>query len=278
MLSTHHTWPYPTLFAHRGGGSLAPENTLSAMKVGRQHGYLAFEFDVKLSKDGVAILMHDATLERTTNGRGAVADTDVAALEMLDAGSWYSNKFEGERIPRFSAIATFLHGYGLLANVEIKPNPGQDAETGRVIAGLCAELWGDRHVKPLFSSFSVDALRAARSVANDWPMGLLVKAPEVTSLELLRELRCVSLHCHQAYADADMIRAFHAAGFRVLTYTVNEPERAAQLIANGVDGIFTDALDAMARRFPAALSDAGKPVRDAVELDMSWLNAVPPMP
>jgi glycerophosphoryl diester phosphodiesterase len=275
---TTANWPYPTLFAHRGGGVHAPENTLAAMKTGHAHSYTAVEFDVKLSGDSVAMLMHDSTLERTTNGRGRVVDKTMAELEMLDAGAWHSEAFRGERIPRFSAVAKYLHGLGLMANVEIKPCEGREAETGRIVGELCVELWGDRLVKPLVTSFSVDALRAARATAPLLPMGLLVKVPAGEQLALLAELRCVSLHCHHEQITADLVRLFHREGYRVLTYTVNDEARVNELLAMGVDGLFTDQLETMARRFPHQLIDAGRPMRDPTEDNQDWLAAVPPMP
>ncbi len=271
-------WPYPTLFAHRGGGKLAPENTLAAIKLGQEQGYKAFEFDVKLSADHIAILMHDDTLERTSNGRGKVADQDMTALAALDAGGWHSPKFRGEPIPRFSAVAKYLHGLGLLANVEIKPCAGREAITGQQVADLCLSLWQDRLVKPLLSSFSVEALRAARKVSADWPMGLLVEKMSVADLPLLRELRCVSINGDHRFIDGDLIRFFHGEGLRVLAYTVNEPARAAELMDLGIDGIFTDELEIMARRFPEQLADAGHRMNDPMEWDASWLGTIPPMP
>ena len=158
--STVKNWPYPTLFAHRGGGTLAPENTLAAIKMGNAHSFVAVEFDVKLSRDNVVLLMHDASLERTTNGVGLVAEKDIQELETLDAGAWHSAQFQGERIPRLSVLSKYLHWMGIMANIEIKPCPGREIDTGRIVAELCDELWRDRLVKPLISSFSVEALRA----------------------------------------------------------------------------------------------------------------------
>jgi glycerophosphoryl diester phosphodiesterase len=278
MNMPQHSWPYPTLFAHRGGGSLAPENTLAAIKTGYARGFGAFEFDVKLTRDGVAILMHDDTLDRTTNGRGAIVQMDLAAIEKLDAGSWHSLPFAREPVPHFSAVAHYLHGLGLLANVEIKPCPGREAETGRIVAELCVELWRDRLVKPLVSSFSTEALHAARAVSEELPIGLLVREPKSACLAQLRSLQCVSLHCHHGFINADTVRQFHDEGYRLLVYTVNQVDRAAELLDFGVDGIFTDELETMARRFPGELADANKPMRNRVDLDMSWLGAVPPMP
>jgi len=271
-------WPYPTLFAHRGGGSLAPENTLAAMKVGHQHSYSAVEFDVKLSGDSVAMLMHDSTLERTTSGQGRVADKTMSELEHLDAGAWHGDAFRGEKIPRFSTVARYLHGLGLMANVEIKPCEGRDAETGRIVAELCLELWGDRLVKPLISSFSLDALRAVRAAAPGLPMGYLIKVPAEEHLAILAELNCASIHCHHQHITADLVRLFHSKEYRVLTYTVNEPDRVSDLLALGVDGIFTDQLELMAKRFPGYLADANKPLADPIEANMDWLSVVPPMP
>ena len=124
-------WPYPRIFAHRGGGTLAPENTLCAFRLGQSLGYAAHEFDVKLSKDGVAILLHDPTLERTTNGTGRAADFDWEALRALDAGSWHSEEHRGEPLATFEDVAHLLRSKGTLANVEIKPTPGAEREIGR---------------------------------------------------------------------------------------------------------------------------------------------------
>jgi glycerophosphoryl diester phosphodiesterase len=246
-------WPYPTLFAHRGGGSLAPENTLAAMKTGNAHGYAAVEFDVKLSQDNVALLMHDETLERTSNGVGLVREKGMAELVKLDAGTWHSEQFRSERIPRFDAISSYLKTAGMTANVEIKPCPGREIETGRIVAQLCEQLWRDQLVKPLVSSFSIAALRAAREAVPNLLIGVLVEIPEAAHLALLEELGAVSMHCDHEYISADLVRLFHQNGYRVMAYTVNEPARVTALLDMGVDGMFTDNLAVMAAHFPLLL-------------------------
>lgn len=270
-------WPYPTLFAHRGGGTLAPENTLAAIATGREHSYCAVEFDVKLSRDNVALLMHDASLERTTNGSGLVSEKDISELESLDAGAWHSEPFRAERIPRLTSVSRYLHSAGMMANVEIKACPGRETESGRVIAELCDELWRDRLMKPLLSSFSLDSLRAARMAAPALPMGMLVGTPDEKHLAFLEELGAVSLHCHHEKITSELVRFFHRRGYRVLTYTVNETSRAADLLAIGVDGIFTDNLSLMAQHFPEQLTDAGKPICDLAESGIAWPFDVPPL-
>lgn len=270
-------WPYPTLFAHRGGGSLAPENTLAAIRAGHEHSYVAVEFDVKLSRDGVALLMHDETLDRTTSGRGLVAGKSMAELDILDAGAWHSEQYRGEHIPRFSTVSTYLHVQGMMANVEIKPCPGREAETGTRIAELCDELWRDRLVKPLVSSFSLASLRAARAAAPELPIGVLVKIPAREHLVLLEEFRAVSIHCEHEHINEELIKLFHQNGYRVMTYTVNEPARAAALLEMGVDGIFTDNLEVMAKHFPAQLVDAGRAIRAPESDSFVWPLSVPPI-
>jgi glycerophosphoryl diester phosphodiesterase len=247
-------WPYPKLFAHRGGGKLAPENTLAAMRLGISLGYRAVEFDVKLSRDGIAILLHDATLERTTSGKGAAGDTTWAILAALDAGAWHSLAFRGEPVARFDETASLLIEAGVAANVEIKPTPGAEAETGKRVAELSALYWRDAKVPPLLSSFSFEALEAAHGAAPHLPRAWLINTPGEEEFARLPALGAVSLHCHHEKISRDQVARFHDAGYRVLTYTVNDEARAAQLMEWGIDGIFTDNLAEFARRFPQALA------------------------
>lgn len=249
-------WPYPILFAHRGGGALAPENTLAGVKMAQHHGYSAVEFDVKLSADGVAMLMHDDTLERTSNGVGMFKEKTVAMLETLDAGTWKGAAFADEKIPRFSAVMKFLHNNGMNANIEIKPCTGRESETGRAVAALAEEITRAHAVKPLLSSFSLEALRAAHATATGLPIGLLVGDYAREHDVLLDELDAVSLNCHYRCIDVDMVRHLHARGTRVMVYTVNDIDRVAELMKIGVDGIFTDNLDGLARHFPDARAGA----------------------
>jgi glycerophosphoryl diester phosphodiesterase len=246
-------WPYPRLIAHRGGGSLAPENTLAAIRCGRAHGYRAVEIDVKFSGDGVAVLMHDATLERTTDGAGPVKALAWPALARLDAGSWHSAQFRGEGVAQFEAVARLLREANMRVNVELKPSPGDEAGTGRLVADLCAQYWQGAAVAPLLSSFSVAALEAAQGAQPQLPRALLEDHPSAGDLARLASLQCASIHCQHAALDRDGIALFQAAGYRVLAYTVNDPARAQLLLDWGIDGMITDNLAEFAARFPALL-------------------------
>ena len=159
-------WPYPRLVAHRGAGKVAPENTLTAMRVGHAHGYRMVEFDVKLAADNLSFLLHDATLERTTSGRGRADALLWRELSRLDAGGWHSRQVRG----RAAADARVDRAVGARArvcacNIEIKPTIGRERETGAAVALDATALWRDAEVPPLLSSFSEDSLAAARDAA-----------------------------------------------------------------------------------------------------------------
>jgi glycerophosphoryl diester phosphodiesterase len=236
-------WPYPRWVAHRGAGKLAPENTLAAFRVGAAHGYRAFECDVKLAADGVPFLLHDATLERTTSGRGPAAALPWSALSRLDAGGWHSPGFAGEPPASFAAVAAFCLCNGFALNVEIKASPGADHETGRVVGTAAAALWAGASPPPLLSSFRPDALEGARNAAPDLPRALLLDTLRSAWLDEARALGCVAVVLDHRLVDAPVLAAIHGAGMRGVVYTVNDPTEARRLNALGIDGIITDAID-----------------------------------
>ena len=239
-------WPYPRLCAHRGAGKLAPENTLAAMRAGHAHGYSMVEFDVKLAADNVAFLLHDATLERTTNGDGRADALLWRELSRLDAGSWHSARYAGEMLPTFSAIASWALAHGVACNVEIKPTPGRERETGAALALDTASLWRDAEVPPLLSSFSEASLDAARDAVPALPRALLLDELPGDWLDRLARLECVALDVNHCALTADVVNTAHERGYRVCCYTPNDPSRVAELGRWGVDTIITDAIDLIA--------------------------------
>ncbi len=246
-------WPYPRIFAHRGGGSLAPENTLAAIRIGQSLGFRAHEFDVKLSKDNVAMLLHDSTLERTTTGKGRAADFLWEALRALDAGGWHSAEFRGEPLASFEDTAKLLRSKGTMANVEIKPTPELERETGTRVAQLARELWKGAEVPPLLSSFSFDALLAAKDAAPELPRGWLVDEFGEADWDKLAALGAVSLHTNHKKFAPERIAGVQAKGYRVMLYTINDADLAKRYLDAGVDGLFTDNLREFAARFPALI-------------------------
>jgi glycerophosphoryl diester phosphodiesterase len=245
-------WPFPFWIAHRGAGKLAPENTLAAFRLGAAHGYRAFECDVKLSADHHPFLLHDATLERTSNGQGTAGEQGWAELSRLDAGSWHSRAYAGEPLPSLQAVAAFVQSNGLALNIEIKPTPGLETLTGRLVAAACASLWMDSTAPLLLSSFEPAALQAAQASAPHLPRALLLDALQPNWLHTAQQLGCVAVVTYHRLMDAALRAELQAAGLRALCYTVNEAADAQRLRALGVHGLITDAVD----RFAPAESGA----------------------
>ena len=236
-------WPYPRWIAHRGAGKLAPENTLAAFRLGASLGYRAFECDLKLSADGVAFLLHDATLERTTTGQGLAGEQLWSDLSRLDAGSWHGPTYAGEPIASLDAVARFVLGNGYHLNLELKPTPGTDHATGVAVGLACLRLWPAGAVPPLFSSFQPEALQGALASAPAIPRALLLDELSASCFDTARGLGCVAMVLNQRLASHALIAQIHAAGMRALVFTVNDEPTAQRLQADGIDGLITDAVD-----------------------------------
>ena len=239
-------WPYPKWIAHRGAGKLAPENTLAAFRVGASHGYRMFECDVKLSADGVPFLMHDDKLDRTTTGTGLGGARPWSELSQLDAGSWHSRAYAGEPLPTFEAIARYCLANRHFLDIEIKPTPGVEEETGRVVAEHAARYWKGQAVPPFLTSFRPESLQGAKAVVPELPRGLLIDTLWDGWFEVAKALECMAVICNYKLADAAYMAKLKAAGFKALCYTVNDEAEAARLWALGMDGIVTDRVDLFA--------------------------------
>jgi glycerophosphoryl diester phosphodiesterase len=253
MKALMKNWPYPRFIAHRGAGKIAPENTLSAFRVGASFGYRMFECDVKLSSDGVPFLLHDDTLARTTDGQGVAGQMPWDALSRLDCGAWHSRAYAGEALPTFDAIAKYCLANHLMLNIELKPTEGGSAierQTGEVVATRAQALWADTKIKPLLSSFKPESLAGAKSAAPKLPRGLLLDELWCGWLETAVELKCVAVICSYKLWDVKTVAAVKAQGIRCLSYTVNDEQEAERLLGLGTDGIITNRVDLFA---PAAL-------------------------
>ena len=251
MPDTPAPWPYPLWIAHRGAGRLAPENTLAAFRMGVAHGYRMLECDVRLSADGVPFLLHDDDLDRTTSGHGPSGDRTWAELCRLDAGRWHSPAFAGERLPTLADAAAFSLAQpgGHWINLELKPSPGTEELTGRVVAREVLRLWDERPRQlPLLTSFRPVALAGARSAAPGLPRGLLIdRLPDDRSdqdwLSLAADLGCCAVVLQHRLWQAERVALAREAGLRCLTYTVNEADEVQRLQDLGLDGLITDRVD-----------------------------------
>ncbi|WP_374402756.1 glycerophosphodiester phosphodiesterase [Niveibacterium sp.] len=236
-------WPLPRVLAHRCGGTLAPENTLIGLEFAIAHRCFGVEFDVMLSSNGTPVLIHDETLDRTTDGHGRVCDTPDSALLLCDAGTWHSARFAGERVPLFADAIRRCRALGITANVEIKPAEGFEVATGRITAATAAAGWAGAEVQPLLSSFCVAALAAAAETAPHLPRAILFDQLPPDWREQVRALDAQGVVCNTRRLDAATIAAVKHEGLRLAVYTENDPLRARQLFDWGVDSVITDRPD-----------------------------------
>lgn len=237
---TARPWPLPAVVAHRCGGRLAPENTLAGLNISAALGCKGVEFDVMLSGDGTPILIHDETLERTTNGVGRVADTGDGVLRRLDAGSAFDLRFAGEPIPTLAEAMARCAGLGLAINLEIKPATGHERRTGRVVGEVLRRDWAHRLDTIVLSSFSEAALAAVATEVPECARGLLVGHVPDDWQARCERLGAIALHPETSALQRGQVEALRAAGLRLAVYTENDPVRADMLFAWGVDSVITD--------------------------------------
>jgi glycerophosphoryl diester phosphodiesterase len=246
-------WPYPRLVVHRGGGILAPENTIAALRCGLERGFHAAEFDVMLSGDMIPIVMHDPELGRTIKGKGSISSLTAQQLTAMDAGSWFGKEFAGERVPAYEQFFRFCVDHGIWMNVEIKPAPGFEEATGRVLAENTKRFldalrgpgsWhGDVAHLPLFSSFSFEALMAAKAAAPEIPRAMLLRSIPKNWQDILRQLDAVAVDVSYRQLQPKQVEEVKAAGYGLSCYTVNDIDLARSLKSWGVDAICTDRVD-----------------------------------
>ena len=237
------TLDLPKVIGHRGAGRHAPENTLASLRMAARLDIRWVEFDVRLSSDGIPLLFHDRTLQRTTNGRGALAARDYASLRRLDAGGWFGPSFRGERIPSLVEAIGVLDKLGLGANIEIKPEEGRGAETGRAVLAILRNHWPVEKPRPLISSFDWSALATIAAEAPGWPLGLLMARPHGEWRAWARRMRAAAIHCGARGLDRRGITALKRPGLPLVLYTVNGTGRARQLFAWGADSLISDVPD-----------------------------------
>jgi glycerophosphoryl diester phosphodiesterase len=233
----------PRVIGHRGAMAYAPENTEASFREAKARGCRWVEFDVRLSRDGVPVLIHDAALNRTTDGKGRVAAHDYDYLAALDAGRWFGAAFAGERILTLARAVALLDELGLGANIELKPVRKRQMELAKAVTGVLSARWPEHLPPPLLSSFDRKVLAALAALKAPWPRGYLAKAlPRRWRAEAAR-LGCRSIHCAHRRLKANQARAVKEAGFTLAAYTVNDPSTAATLFGWGVDAVFSDAPD-----------------------------------
>lgn len=235
------------MIAHRGASRIAPENTLSAFRLAADMGADGIELDARLSADGAVVVLHDLTLDRTTNGTGNVSERSLTELKSLDAGAKFGAAFAAERIPILDEVFEEV-GRRLLINVELKDYEKVfDRPLVEAVVRIVRHHGLERRV--LLSSFVPFGLRMARRLAPEIPRALLLWAGEKEWMQFaVRRLTPFeAYHPHEPMTDRHTIAAEHARGRRVNVWTVNDADRMRELLLLGADGLITDAPD-MARQ------------------------------
>lgn len=231
--------PVPAVIAHRGASADAPQNTLAAFDAAARAGARMIEIDVHLSADGVPMVIHDGTVDATTDGTGEVRGFTRAGLQSLDAGGWFAPEFAGQRIPTLAEVLELVAtrpGLDVLCEYKGRWTADDVAVTMRVVADAGLE---DRLMVQGFDPVTVAALR---DVAPQVPRSLLVEHPRDDLAELLGELGAAAVSPGAALIadDPALVPAAHAAGLQVFGWTAND-EPAWELLRDaGVDGIITD--------------------------------------
>lgn len=244
----------PLVVAHRGDRRRRPENTLAAFDAAAAAGADMVELDVTVSRDGHLVVIHDDTLERTTDGRGPVCTRTLAELRRLDAGNRFDPRFAGERIPTLEEVLRAASGR-MAVNVEIKATTARGPVDPRIVDAVVAlvrRLGAAGAV--LVSSFDPALLARARRLAPEIARAVLVEPPAdpPAALDRCRRLDAAALHPERSLVTADLVAASHADDRRVLPWTVDDPEEIRRLLGIGVDGVITDD-PATARAVVAAL-------------------------
>lgn len=228
------------MIGHRGAAAYAPENTLAALRKANAIDCRWVEFDVRLTSDGKPVLLHDDRLERTTDGSGKVSALPLETVRQYDAGSWFDAAFAQERVPTLEEAVAVVMEFGLGANVELKAARGRKALTGTIVADLLARIWPSSAPGLVISSFQGKVLAAAAAGAPKIPRGILFRAVPWNWRASAERLGCATVHADHEQLRPAIVSQIRGAGYPLLVYTVNDPERARTLFDWGVTSVFSD--------------------------------------
>ncbi|MGB5751174.1 MAG: glycerophosphodiester phosphodiesterase family protein [Desulfobacterales bacterium] len=244
MLNIHKVKYFnpPWVIAHRGYSQNFPENTLAAVQAALTAGVPMIEIDVMFSRDRKLVVIHDATLERTTNSRGAVNDVKMEALQQLDAGSWFNSKCAGEHLPELSEVLDLVNGQARL-NIEIKADAYEHHHPPDAIERQIVKLVKQKNMQDsvLISSFEIDILVQIASMEDPPAIALISKTPTSKRIvEICKHLKVFSWHPDQRIVTPHQVDMLHAAGLKVFPYNVDTFEDYKQMIDLNVDGVITN--------------------------------------
>ena len=230
------------IVGHRGYPAKYPENTLAAFEAAIEAGALMIELDVMLSRDRKVVVIHDATLDRTTNGKGNVADFTLAELKRLDAGSWLDAQFADQQIPELSEVLDLVNGRAYV-NIEIKSTAYEPGHPVDAIEKQVVDLLRQKCLQGtgMISSFDVNILEQVAFMKNPPATAFISKKPaDKNTVDMCSRLKVFSWHPDQRIVTRNQVKQMHAAGIRVFPYKVDSFEDFAKMREIQVDGVITN--------------------------------------
>ncbi|MBN4056457.1 MAG: hypothetical protein COA82_11185 [Alkaliphilus sp.] len=226
------------ILAHRGASAYAPENTTIAFTKAIEMGADGFELDIHLSKDGNLIVIHDESVNRTTNGSGFIKDLTLGEIKKLDAGSWFDSQFSDEKVPTLDEVLTLIKDTQLLINIEIKNGPFFYAEIEqKIIDCVVRHSMIDRVIVSSFDHYSIVKIKKLNSSIKT---GALFLARTINSWKYIKEIGADAIHPHFVSVTSEVVKNCHENNIEIHTYTANEPEHIKHLARLGVNSIITN--------------------------------------
>ena len=237
----------PKIIGHRGARGYAPENTLVGFHTAADMGIEMVEFDVKLTKDEIAIVFHDDDFQRITGLEGKVADHTYEQIVGMDAGRHFGDSFIGEKIPTLEEVLEVCIDRGLNVNIEIKPCPGREVLTAEVTLDEASRIWPEDMAPPLISSFKYPSVETALNMAPNWPRGFLINESlserDENWPKMVKYLDPATINFNGNYATDGEIAQYLEYDLPLLAYTINDPRRAQELFDMGITSVFSDVPD-----------------------------------
>jgi glycerophosphoryl diester phosphodiesterase len=236
----------PFIWAHRGASKIAPENTMAAFSAAVELGADGLELDIHLSQDSIPVVIHDESLERTTDGRGLVANASLEQLQQLDAGGWFSPEFMGESLPTLAEVLSEFSGK-LSLNLELK-----EFSAGVEVLSLLRQ---HPDAEVVISSFDYDLLKGLRSLDEALPLAVLFDDGSWRqAVRLANEISACAFHPADNLVCRRMVAACRKLALPVSVWTVDQESQARSLMRMGVSGFFTNDPDALRSARPALVS------------------------
>ncbi|MGB1238462.1 MAG: glycerophosphoryl diester phosphodiesterase [Pseudomonadales bacterium] len=229
----------PKIMAHRGLSSLAPENSLSALRLAAEHGAKWVEIDAIACGDNTIVTWHDNSVDRCSDGSGSMAEHTAQSIQSLDCGSWFGEAYSGEKMATIEQAIVLIKELGMGLNLEFKLYDNSPEKVVAPVLELLKKHWDDND-KLIISSFDLAALQYCREQDSQLKLGRLYDEIPDNWADELTAIQAVSLHCNYKHLREEQARAVKAAGYALLCYTPNDPAEIEQFWGWGMDSAITD--------------------------------------